>query len=60
MTGVQTCALPISTFITNTLQKGRKNEVNFSKDEIITIVDMSEKEGVIQAKESILIKIYSN
>lgn len=46
----------IATFITNTLQKGRKNEVNFSKDEIITIVDMSEKEGVLQAKESILIK----
>ncbi|MCT7507065.1 CNNM domain-containing protein [Aliarcobacter cryaerophilus] len=46
----------IATFITKTLQKGRKNEVNFSKDEIITIVDMSEKEGVIQAKESILIK----
>ena len=44
------------TFITNTLQKGRKNEVNFSKDEIITIVNMSEKEGVLQAKESILIK----
>lgn len=46
----------LATFITNALQKGRKNEVNFSKDEIITIVDMSEKEGVIQAKESILIK----
>ena len=46
----------IATFITNALQKGRKNEVNFSKDEIITIVDMSEKEGVLQAKESILIK----
>ena len=46
----------IATFITNTLQKGRKNKVNFSKDEIITIVDMSEKEGVLQAKESILIK----
>lgn len=46
----------IATFITNTLQKGRKNEANFSKDEIITIVDMSEKEGVLQAKESILIK----
>ena len=46
----------IATFITNTLQKGRKNEVNFSKDEIITIVDMSEKEGVLQAKESVLIK----
>ena len=46
----------IATFITNTLQKGRKNEVNFSKDEIITIVNMSEKEGVLQAKESILIK----
>jgi CBS domain containing-hemolysin-like protein len=46
----------LATFITNTLQKGRKNEVNFSKDEIITIVDMSEKEGVLQAKESVLIK----
>lgn len=46
----------LATFITNALQKGRKNEANFSKDEIITIVDMSEKEGVIQAKESILIK----
>ena len=46
----------LATFITNALQKGRKNEVNFSKDEIITIVDMSEKEGVLQAKESILIK----
>ena len=46
----------IATFITNTLQKGRKNEANFSKDEIITIVNMSEKEGVLQAKESVLIK----
>lgn len=46
----------LATFITNTLQKGRKNEANFSKDEIITIVNMSEKEGVLQAKESILIK----
>lgn len=46
----------IATFITNALQKGRKNEANFSKDEIITIVNMSEKEGVLQAKESILIK----
>jgi len=46
----------LATFITNTLQKGRKNEVNFSKDEIITIVNMSEKEGVLQAKQSILIK----
>ena len=46
----------LATFITNALQKGRKNEVNFSKDEIITIVDMSEKEGVLQAKESVLIK----
>ena len=46
----------LATFITNALQKGRKNEANFSKDEIITIVDMSEKEGVLQAKESILIK----
>ncbi len=46
----------LATFITNTLQKGRKNEVNFSKDEIITIVNMSEKDGVLQAKESILIK----
>ena len=43
----------LATFITNALQKGRKNEANFSKDEIITIVDMSEKEGVLQAKESI-------
>lgn len=46
----------LATFITNALQKGRKNEVNFSKDEIITIVNMSEKEGVLQAKESVLIK----
>ena len=46
----------LATFITNALQKGRKNEANFSKDEIITIVNMSEKEGVLQAKESILIK----
>ena len=46
----------LATFITNALQKGRKNEANFSKDEIITIVDMSEKEGVLQAKESVLIK----
>ena len=46
----------LATFITNALQKGRKNEANFSKDEIITIVNMSEKEGVLQAKESVLIK----
>lgn len=40
------------TKITNYIQKNKKDEINFSKDEIMALVTLSEKEGSIQAKES--------
>lgn len=40
------------TKITNYIQKNNKDEVNFSKDEIMALVNLSEIEGSIQAKES--------
>lgn len=40
------------TKITNYIQKNKKDEINFSKDEIMALVNLSEKEGSIQAKES--------
>lgn len=46
----------LATLITNYIQRNRKDEANFSKDEIMAIVNISEKEGTLQSKESILIK----
>ncbi|MFV7790178.1 CNNM domain-containing protein [Aliarcobacter lanthieri] len=40
------------TKITNYIQKNKKEETNFSKDEIMALVNLSEKEGSIQSKES--------
>lgn len=42
----------LGTKITNYIQKNKKDEINFSKDEIMALVTLSEKEGSIQAKES--------
>ncbi|RZV19052.1 CNNM domain-containing protein [Aliarcobacter butzleri] len=46
----------IATLITDYIQKNKKEESNFSKDEIMAIVNLSEKEGTIQSKESALIQ----
>jgi CBS domain containing-hemolysin-like protein len=45
-----------SGFITNYFSKGRKDEINFSRDEIMAVVSMGEKEGSIHSKESVLIE----
>jgi CBS domain containing-hemolysin-like protein len=45
-----------SSFITNYISKGRKDEINFSRDEIMAVVSLSEKEGSIHSKESVLIE----
>jgi len=42
----------VGTKITNYIQRNKKDEANFSKDEIMALVNLSEKEGTIQAKES--------
>lgn len=46
----------VGSLITNYIQKSRKDEANFSKDEIMAIVNLSEKDGILQSKESVLIK----
>lgn len=45
----------IGSFITNYLQKNRKNGEEFSKDEIIAMVNLGEKEGTVHSNESSLI-----
>ncbi len=40
------------TKITNYIKKNKTEEANFSKDEILALVNLSEKEGTIQSKES--------
>lgn len=45
-----------SGFITNYVSKGKKDEINFSRDEIMAVVTMGEKEGSIHSKESVLIE----
>ena len=45
-----------STFITEFISKGKKDDGNFSKEEIMAAVSMGEKEGTIQSKESVLIE----
>lgn len=46
----------ISMFITNSISKGKKHTSDFSRDEIMAVVAMGEKEGTIQQKESHLIE----
>jgi len=45
-----------SSFITNYISKGKKDEINFSREEIMAVVTLSEKEGSIHSKESVLIE----
>lgn len=46
-----------STLLTNFISKGKKNlNCSFSRDEIMAVVAMGEKEGSIQSKEGILIE----
>ncbi len=46
----------ISARITNFISKGKKHTSDFSRDEIMAVVAMGEKEGSIQQKESHLIE----
>jgi CBS domain containing-hemolysin-like protein len=46
----------VSTRITNFISKGKKQSSDFSRDEIMAVVAMGEKEGTIQQKESHLIE----
>jgi CBS domain containing-hemolysin-like protein len=45
-----------SGFITNYVSKGKKDEINFSRDEIMAVVSLGEKEGSVHSKESVLIE----
>ena len=45
-----------SGFITNYISQGKKDEINFSREEIMAVVTMGEKEGSIHSKESVLIE----
>jgi CBS domain containing-hemolysin-like protein len=45
-----------SSLVTKYISKGKKQHVNFSREEIIEIVSMGEKEGSIMSKESYLFK----
>lgn len=45
-----------SSLITNYISRGKKDEINFSRDEIMAVVSMGEKEGSIHSKESVLIE----
>ena len=45
-----------SAFITNYISRGKKDEINFSREEIMAVVTLSEKEGSIHSKESVLIE----
>jgi len=45
-----------SGFMTNYISKGKKDEINFSREEIMAVVALGEKEGSIHSKESVLIK----
>jgi len=46
----------LSTLITNFISKGKKHTSDFSRDEIMAVVAMGEKEGSIRQKESHLIE----
>ena len=45
-----------SSFLTNFISKNKKHQSNFSRDEIMAIVAMGEREGAILSKESDLIE----
>ncbi len=45
-----------SSFLTNFISKNQKHQSNFSRDEIMAIVAMGEREGAILSKESDLIE----
>ena len=46
----------ISSILTNYISKNKKHHHNFSRDEIMAVVAMGEKDGTIHAKESDLIE----
>ena len=46
----------ISSLITNYISKGKKDEINFSREEIMAAVSLGEKEGSVHSKESVLIE----
>lgn len=46
----------ISSFLTNYISKNKKHQSNFSRDEIMAVVAMGEKDGTILTKESDLIE----
>ncbi|MDD5406149.1 MAG: hemolysin family protein [Sulfurovaceae bacterium] len=46
----------LSTHITNFISKGKKQSSDFTRDEIMAVVAMGEREGSIQSKESHLIE----
>ena len=46
----------VSSILTNNISRGKKDEINFSRDEIMAVVSLSEKEGYIHSKESVLIE----
>lgn len=46
----------IAAILTNFISKNRKNQANFSRDEIMAIVAMGEREGAILSKEGDLIE----
>ncbi len=45
-----------SSFVTNFISKGKSKITNFSRDEIMAVIAMGEKEGTILSKESYLIE----
>jgi CBS domain containing-hemolysin-like protein len=45
-----------SSFVTNFISKGKSKSTNFSREEIMAVVAMGEKEGSILSKESYLIE----
>jgi len=46
----------LSSLITNYVSKGKKDEINFSREEIMAAVSLGEKEGSVHSKESVLIE----
>lgn len=46
----------ISSFLTNYISRNKKHQSNFSRDEIMAVVAMGEREGTILSKESDLIE----
>lgn len=46
----------VSSFLTNYISRNKKHQSNFSRDEIMAVVAMGEREGAILSKESDLIE----